>query len=101
MNKPSSHMAPLLAVVILLAMCSSLPAERHWQSCDVGKTGLEGRHRWNEDRIRTILQRDLEACRGCRVHISLKDIETVQGDVGRLSRFTEIARETADSVAVA
>ena len=33
----------------------------------------------NEDRIRSILKRDLSACRDCHVDITLKDVETVQG----------------------
>ena len=56
---------------------------------------------WDEERIRKILSRDLEYCRGCHVHISLKDIETLRGDVTRLRRFTDIARDVAENVPAA
>jgi hypothetical protein len=48
--------------------------------------------------IRRIIRSGLEACRGCRVHIHLKDIETVQGEPDRLERWVRIVREVADEV---
>ena len=50
-------------------------------------------------KIRTILKEGLEAARGCRVHINLKDVYTLEGDVTRLERWMKIAREVADEVA--
>ncbi|MBN1350619.1 hypothetical protein JXJ21_14475 [candidate division KSB1 bacterium] len=43
-------------------------------------------------RIRSILKRDLEACRGCHVDITLKDVETVQGDPTRVRKWVQIVR---------
>jgi hypothetical protein len=53
---------------------------------------------FDEDRIRRILRRDLEACRGCHVDITLKDVETVQHDPNRVRRWVEITREVIDEV---
>ncbi len=47
---------------------------------------------WDEERIRRIISRDLDYCKGRYVHISLKDIETVRGDPGRLARWVSIVR---------
>lgn len=52
----------------------------------------------NEDRIRSILRRDLQACRDCHVDITLKDVETVQGDAGRVRRWVAITREVIGEV---
>lgn len=51
---------------------------------------------WDENRVRTIVRDGLEAAKGCFVHIHLKDIETVEGDLGRLARWTAIVRSIAD-----
>lgn len=48
------------------------------------------------DRIRRILRRDLEACRGSHVDITLKDVQTVQGDPERVRRWVDIAREVIE-----
>jgi hypothetical protein len=53
---------------------------------------------FDEGLIRRIIRAGLEAARGCRVHIHLKDIETVQGDPGRLARWVKIVRQVADEV---
>ena len=51
-------------------------------------------------RIRRILRRDLEACRanGCCVDITLKDVETVQGDAERVRKWVATTRAVADEV---
>ncbi|MBI5722498.1 MAG: hypothetical protein HZA50_00960 [Planctomycetes bacterium] len=51
---------------------------------------------WDEARVRRIIREGLEACRGQFLHLHLKDIETVQGDTGRLARWTKIVRQTID-----
>lgn len=51
-----------------------------------------------EDRVRSILRRDLAALRGCRFDITLKDVETVQGDEQRIGRWVRIVREVVDEV---
>ena len=53
---------------------------------------------FDENRIRTILRRDLQACRNCHVDITLKDVETVQGDPARVGRWVGIARQEIESV---
>ncbi len=56
---------------------------------------------WDESRVRTILRRDLAAFRanGCLVDITLKDVETVQGDAQRVRRWVQVAREEAEAAA--
>ena len=51
---------------------------------------------FDPDRIRTIMRRDLEACRGCCVDITLKDVETVERDPTRVPRWVEIARSVTE-----
>jgi hypothetical protein len=51
---------------------------------------------FDPDRIRKILKRDLEACKGCHVDITLKDVETVQGDPDRVRKWVRIAREVIE-----
>jgi len=53
---------------------------------------------FDPDRIRRILRRDLEACRGCHVDITLKDVETVQGDPERVRRWVQITRDVIEGV---
>ncbi|MHC4124797.1 MAG: hypothetical protein ACYSSI_14565 [Planctomycetota bacterium] len=50
----------------------------------------------DEDEVRNILRRDLQACKGCCVDITLKDVETVQGDTTRIKKWVEIAREACE-----
>jgi len=47
---------------------------------------------YNESLIRRIISEGLAACRGGYPHIHLKDIETVEGDVTRLSRWVNLVR---------
>lgn len=53
---------------------------------------------FNPERIRAILRRDLAACveHGCHTDITLKDVETVQGDRERVRKWVEIARSVID-----
>ncbi len=53
---------------------------------------------FDPDRIRRILKHDLEACRGCRVDITLKDVETVQGDPDRVRRWVTLCRQAGDAL---
>jgi hypothetical protein len=52
---------------------------------------------WDEDRVRRIIADGLDACRGQYLHIHLKDVETVQGDPTRLTRWVRLVREIADA----
>jgi len=47
-------------------------------------------------RIRTILTRDLEACRGCHVDITLKDVETVGRDPERVRNWVSLTRDVIE-----
>jgi len=49
-------------------------------------------------RIRTILKRDLAACRGCHVDITLKDVETVGRDPHRVKEWVQITRAVIDEL---
>jgi hypothetical protein len=51
---------------------------------------------WDEARVRRVIRDGLDVCRGQYLHVNLKDIETVQGDPGRLARWTRIVREVAE-----
>ena len=53
---------------------------------------------FDPDRIRSILIRDLSASEGCHVDITLKDVETVQGDPTRVPRWVALTREVIDEV---
>ena len=53
---------------------------------------------FDADRVRTIMRRDLEVCRGCHVDITLKDVETVQYDPSRVRRWVEITREVIEEI---
>ena len=50
------------------------------------------------DRVRSILRRDLAACKDSHVDITLKDVETVQGDPSRVRNWVAITREVIDQV---
>ena len=49
-----------------------------------------------EEKVRTITREAMEAMRGCIVDITLKDVQTVEGDISRLRRWVEITREVTE-----
>jgi len=53
---------------------------------------------FDPERIRRILRRDLALCRDSHVDITLKDVETVQGDPTRVRNWVRIAREVIDEI---
>ena len=53
---------------------------------------------FDEPRIRRIIGEGLAAARGCRVHVHLKDVETVEGEPDRLARWVRIVRDVADGI---
>lgn len=53
---------------------------------------------FDRDRIRSILRRDLEACRESHVDITLKDVETVQRDPERVKNWVAVTRSVVDEV---
>ncbi|MGC9349859.1 MAG: hypothetical protein ACP5JG_17095 [Anaerolineae bacterium] len=48
---------------------------------------------FDPDKVRDILTRELEACGDCHVDITLKDVETVEGDPDRVRRWVDVTRE--------
>ncbi len=53
---------------------------------------------FDENRIRSVLKRDLEACDGCHVDITLKDVETVQNDPTRVGKWVAFTRSVIDTM---
>ena len=53
---------------------------------------------YNEDRVRRIITDGLAACKDGYPHIHLKDIETVEGDLTRLTRWVKLVREITEKV---
>jgi hypothetical protein len=53
---------------------------------------------FDEAAIRADLRRTLEAARGCRVELIMKDVHTLHEEPGRLARWVQLARETVDAV---
>ncbi len=54
---------------------------------------------FDEEALRKMFRDGLEQLKGCHVELHLHDLMTVRGDVSRIIRWTEIAREEADRVA--
>jgi hypothetical protein len=50
----------------------------------------------SEQRIEQILKRDIEACHGLYVDITLKDVETVESDPTRVAKWVQIVRRVVD-----
>ena len=48
---------------------------------------------FDETRIRRILDRDLDFCKGCQLDITLKDVETVEKDPDRVRYWVAFTRE--------
>ena len=55
-------------------------------------------HGFDEQRIRRIIRQGLMDSRGCHVEIMLKEMITIEGDISRLFKWTEIAREEAEAI---
>ncbi len=53
---------------------------------------------FDEDRIRSILKRDLTACKACHTDITLKDVETVQRDPQRVRNWVVLTRRIIEEV---
>ena len=53
---------------------------------------------FDADRIKSILRRDLTACKDCHVDITLKDVETVERDPNRIRNWVTLTREVIDEV---
>ncbi len=53
---------------------------------------------FNRTRVRSILKRDLQACRDCHVDITLKDVQTVEHDPERVKAWVAVTREVIEEV---
>lgn len=53
---------------------------------------------FDEHRIRKIIRQGMKDSRGCHTEIMLKEMMTVEGDLSRLFRWTEIARQEAEAI---
>jgi hypothetical protein len=51
---------------------------------------------FDPDLIRKIVREAMEASKGCHVDITLKDVQTVENDLGRLKQWVTIVRDIAD-----
>ena len=51
---------------------------------------------FDEGHVREVIRRDLDACRGLHVDITLKDVHTVENRPERLGEWVRIVREVAD-----
>ena len=52
---------------------------------------------FHPDRVRQLIRRDLDVAGDCHVDITLKDIETVERDMGRIPEWVRIVREIVDA----
>jgi len=52
----------------------------------------------DRDHVAGLLRADLKACRDCCVDITLKDVETVEGDDDRVRQWVKLTREVIDEV---
>lgn len=53
---------------------------------------------FDRDRIRSILHKDLSACKECHVDITLKDVETVEADPDRVRNWVKATRGVIEEV---
>ncbi|MGB9597602.1 MAG: hypothetical protein ACPL7B_15070, partial [Candidatus Poribacteria bacterium] len=53
---------------------------------------------FDEERIGKILKRDLEILKNHYADITLKDVETVQGDPNRIRNWVKLTRQIIDEV---
>ena len=53
---------------------------------------------FDKDFVKRTIRRDLESCKGSHVDITLKDVETVQGDPNRIRNWVAAVREVIDEL---
>jgi len=86
-----------VAPVADVARCAEQIGQDYILSYRPSPTDMVG-YGFDEDRIRRILREDLQACNGCHVDITLKDVETVQGDPDRIRKWVQIVREETEKL---
>ena len=80
-----------------VARCAEQIGQDYVLSYRPSPTDMVG-YGFEPERIRSILRRDLKACKGCHVDITLKDVETVQFDPTRVPKWVEITRQVIDEI---
>ena len=53
------------------------------------------RESFDEEHIRSVLRRDMQATRNCRVEVIMKDNHTIGNDPRRVVKWVQIAKEEA------
>lgn len=86
-----------VAPVANVARCAEQIGRDYVLSYRPSPTDMVG-YGFDPDRIRSILRRDLAACRHCHVDITLKDVQTVQGDPTRVGKWVALTRQVIDEV---
>ena len=88
-----------MAPVADVARCAEQIGHDYVLSYRPSPTDMVG-YGFDAERARAIMRADLQACRanGCHVDITLKDVETVQGDPTRVPRWVRLARQVIDEV---
>ncbi len=75
-----------------VAQCAAQIGQDYVLSYRPSPTDMVG-YGWHPARVREMLRRDLDGCGDCHVDITLKDVETVQGDPDRVRRWVDVVRE--------
>ena len=84
-----------VALTADVAKCAGQIGTDHILSYRPSPTDMVG-YDFNPERIRSILRESLDVCRDLHVDITLKDVETVQGDPTRVGKWVEITRSVID-----
>jgi hypothetical protein len=79
------------------AKCAEQIGQNYVLSYRPSPTDMVG-YGFHADRIRSILRRDLESCKDSHVDVTLKDVETVQGDPERVKKWVAITRQVIDGI---
>ena len=53
---------------------------------------------FDEQHIRKMIRRGMNDSQDCHVEVMLKELMTVEGDLSRLFRWTEVARQEAEAI---
>lgn len=78
-----------------VARCAAQIAQDYVLSYRPSPTDMVG-YGFDPAKVREMLVRDLDACGDCHVDITLKDVETVQRDPGRIRRWVDVTREVIE-----
>ena len=54
--------------------------------------------KFDEQYIRKVIRQGLKDSQGCNIEIMLKEMMTIEGDISRLFKWTEIAKQEAEAI---